>query len=405
YRSMFGHLLPANFGHGRLAETNNDEKRSILRSVYRKNYAINNIVDQINHGNIGDFLKEVIFNGLPFEERDMFLKELMYTSQPRVKNYLKNKLVDIDASVKSRKTTIESRLNYFNSKYEKQFKVVYSPKEKDLSYFLEPLIDQSNPDEYIAKSKLTWDGVERFLFEAVERMGFIDFFISLLNDDFVTIEHVLHISDYSQNELSIRGVIDELQPVSSKNLSLIYKHIKNKITESKINLELCFGRYFEVIDDFSLLFNVNSKEQVDTLGPLLKDVTQLSLGQKVVAILTFIFEYGNYTNDNTPLIIDQPEDNLDNQYIYKNLVTSLRQIKNNRQVIVVTHISTIVTNADAEQVIVLDSDNIKGWIEKTGYPTDQKITKHIINYLEGGRPSFKHKINMYSTIINQEDFT
>ncbi|WP_258171031.1 AAA family ATPase [Paenibacillus sp. R14(2021)] len=134
----------------------------------------------------------------------------------------------------------------------------------------------------------------------------------------------------------------------------------------------------------------------------MRDISQLSLGQKVVAILTFLFEYGRFTNDTTPLIIDQPEDNLDNQYIYKNLVQSLRQIKNNRQVVVVTHSSTIVTNADAEQVIVLESDSSRGWIEKTGYPSNKTIMKHIINYLEGGEPSFIHKVKMYDTILQSK---
>jgi predicted ATP-dependent endonuclease of OLD family len=109
--------------------------------------------------------------------------------------------------------------------------------------------------------------------------------------------------------------------------------------------------------------------------------------------------FGIHTNDNTPLIIDQPEDNLDNQYIYKNLVSSLRQIKNNRQVIIVTHSSTIVTNAVAEQVIVLNSDNQKSWVEQRGYQGNPKITKLVLQYLEGGQESFIHKMNTYNTIL------
>jgi hypothetical protein len=48
----------------------------------------------------------------------------------------------------------------------------------------------------------------------------------------------------------------------------------------------------------------------------MKNIEDLSLGQKVEGILTFIFNYGEYSNDFTPLVIDQPEDNLDNMYIY-----------------------------------------------------------------------------------------
>ncbi|QMV45241.1 hypothetical protein FPL14_28890 [Cohnella cholangitidis] len=157
-------------------------------------------------------------------------------------------------------------------------------------------------------------------------------------------------------------------------------------------------KWFEVIDEFTLEFNVNSREFVKQSRPVMKRITDLSLGQKVVAILSFVFKFGYHVNDNTPLIIDQPEDNLDNQYIYKNLVGSLREIKNTRQVIVVTHSSTIVTNADAEQVIVMASDNEKGWVERCGYPSDP-IIKHIMNYLEGGIDSFRHKMTTYTTML------
>jgi predicted ATP-dependent endonuclease of OLD family len=133
----------------------------------------------------------------------------------------------------------------------------------------------------------------------------------------------------------------------------------------------------------------------------MKNIEELSLGQRVAAILTFVFQFGYHTNDNTPLIIDQPEDNLDNQYIYKNLVKSLREIKNNRQVIIVTHSSTIVTNADAEQVIVMGSDNEKAWIETKGYPSERKIINHILNYLEGRIDSFKHKMETYALFMKE----
>lgn len=120
-------------------------------------------------------------------------------------------------------------------------------------------------------------------------------------------------------------------------------------------------------------------------------------------MLSFILTYGEYTKDNTPLIIDQPEDNLDNRYIFKNLVRDLRDLKSRRQVILATHSATIVTNARAEQVIVMESDGVSGWIEKTGYPTEPTIVKYIVNLLEGGIDSFNHKRFTYSDILKDAD--
>lgn len=47
----------------------------------------------------------------------------------------------------------------------------------------------------------------------------------------------------------------------------------------------------------------------------------------------------------------------------------------------------------------MNSNNIHGWIEKVGYPGERSIKKHIINYLEGGKESFKHKYELYKEVL------
>ena len=60
---------------------------------------------------------------------------------------------------------------------------------------------------------------------------------------------------------------------------------------------------------YSMKFNINAREDIGVPAKVnMKNIDELSLGQKVVAILTFIINYGKYSNDITPLIIDQPED-------------------------------------------------------------------------------------------------
>ena len=181
----------------------------------------------------------------------------------------------------------------------------------------------------------------------------------------------------------VKEIINEL--LKGKNVSTIINYLQNYVTE---------------METFDLEFNLNSKETNQKVAPLYKNVKLLSLGQKVVAMLSFVLGYSDYSNDFTPFIIDQPEDNLDNQYIYKNLVKQLRDIKLKRQVIIATHNATIVTNARADQVILMESDYRKGWVETTGYPNEKRIKRHIINYLEGGVDSFRHKCATYDEIIN-----
>lgn len=116
-------------------------------------------------------------------------------------------------------------------------------------------------------------------------------------------------------------------------------------------------------------------------------------------MLDFILAYSEYSNDYRPLIIDQPEDNLDSQYIYKNLVKQIRSVKSKRQIIIATHNAALVTNTLSEHVCVMKSDGNHGWIEAEGYPGTKKIKRHIVNYMEGGKESFKHKMKLYEEIL------
>ncbi len=150
-----------------------------------------------------------------------------------------------------------------------------------------------------------------------------------------------------------------------------------------------------------LEFNINSKESSQQLDILYKEVGVLSLGQKVVAMLDFLLAYSDYSKDFRPLIIDRPEDNLDNRYIYRHLVQQFRGVKAQRQIILATHNATIVTNSMTDQVVIMESDGVNGWIESQGYVSEKYIKNHIINQLEGGKDSFKHKMSIYETALSE----
>ena len=93
-----------------------------------------------------------------------------------------------------------------------------------------------------------------------------------------------------------------------------------------------------------------------------------SAGQKTTAILTFILSFGN-----TPLILDQPEDDLDNRLVYDLIVDRIRAIKDKRQIIIVTHNANIPVNGDAEYVISLASESRNLRIQAEGSIRDMMI--------------------------------
>jgi ABC-type lipoprotein export system ATPase subunit len=108
-----------------------------------------------------------------------------------------------------------------------------------------------------------------------------------------------------------------------------------------------------------------------------------SAGQKAAAILAFLLSHGE-----TPLIIDQPEDDLDNALIYDLVVRQIHENKKNRQLIVVTHNPNIVVNGDAELVYSLHLINGQIQVEVAGGLEEQAVRNRICDIMEGGREAF-----------------
>ena len=123
------------------------------------------------------------------------------------------------------------------------------------------------------------------------------------------------------------------------------------------------------------------------------EIHQLSPGERGLLLLVF---YLLIDNDDIPLIIDQPEENLDNQTIYEVLVRCLSDAKRRRQVIVVTHNPNLAVVCDAEQVIYAQRNTTSNTITyETGAIESPIINKHVIDVLEGTRPAFENRDSKY----------
>src|SRR3989441_63122 len=129
---------------------------------------------------------------------------------------------------------------------------------------------------------------------------------------------------------------------------------------------------------------------VATAGhPHFKDASDLSRGQKCTALLPILLA----RRDN-PLIIDQPEDNLDNHFIFETVVNAVQRMKKRRQMIFITHNANIPVLAEAELVLVMTSDGRVGAIERRG--TVDECREQIIDLLEGGREAFALRSKRYA---------
>lgn len=117
-----------------------------------------------------------------------------------------------------------------------------------------------------------------------------------------------------------------------------------------------------------------------------RPIQEGSPGQKTAALLAFLLSYGE-----EPLILDQPEDDLDNHLIYDLIVTQLREVKKRRQVIVVTHNANIVVNGDAELVIALVARAGQTQIETGGCLQEKAVRRTICDVMEGGEQAFEQR--------------
>lgn len=121
-------------------------------------------------------------------------------------------------------------------------------------------------------------------------------------------------------------------------------------------------------------------------------VDKASPGQRSSAMLPLIA-----LAENVPLVIDQPEDNLDNRLVGKVLVDILAKLKEKRQIIVMTHNPNIVVLGDSEQVVVLDAiSDTEGMAKEPQASIDHPfIVKNVIELMEGGRDAFETRKKRY----------
>jgi predicted ATPase len=143
------------------------------------------------------------------------------------------------------------------------------------------------------------------------------------------------------------------------------------------------------------IFDLESKVPDDELEVTMyvegkaHSVSELSKGQKATAMLPLLLRPAPY-----PLILDQPEDDLDNRFIFETLVEKIKELKAERQLIFVTHNANIPVVGDAELVLAMGMHN-PDRAELTGAGDVEQMREPIIELLEGGRDAFELRSRTY----------
>jgi DNA repair ATPase RecN len=123
-----------------------------------------------------------------------------------------------------------------------------------------------------------------------------------------------------------------------------------------------------------------------------RSLEDLSKGQRATALLLLLLGASS-----APLVIDQPEDDLDNRFVYDGIVQKLRELKGKRQIIASTHNANVPVLGDAELIVALEGDGQHGWPAEQGVGSldDAKIRSLAENLLEGGPAAFNARQHLY----------
>ncbi len=128
------------------------------------------------------------------------------------------------------------------------------------------------------------------------------------------------------------------------------------------------------------------------------EIERLSPGTRGIVLLILYLALD--TSDDRPLIVDQPEENLDPKSVFSELCGYFRRARERRQVIIVTHNANLVVNTDADQVIVARSTRMPDqqlpvFSYQSGALEDESIRREVCEILEGGEAAFKRRERRY----------
>ncbi|MDO4487151.1 MAG: chromosome segregation protein SMC [Bacillota bacterium] len=372
-----------------------NNSRALLDDFYDGYYSVNRLVQMASGNEINNYIFNLLFKN----------KELPHPAEAikvRSKMGLLKFLESFSEICQKRKSEVFNIIQPFNESQVGKLRIKYSNDEiVGEPNFSEWVFGRSaNEHNYFEGYNINENNLIEYIESIYDKVGFEELVRLTLDETHIQKRFEHSIIPFTE-EYTMQLADKEIKEITNNNeRDIINKIFSELITNSNVRQVIDYLKNtVDKREKFTLEFNVNSKESVCSAPTLYKDILELSLGQKVVAMLDFILGYGEYIHDYRPLIIDQPEDNLDSRYIHKNLVAQLRQNKEKRQIIIATHNATIVTNAMSDLVCVMESDGNHGWIEASGYPSEYKIKKQIVTHLEGGIESFKHKVHIYGDII------
>lgn len=202
---------------------------------------------------------------------------------------------------------------------------------------------------------------------------------------------------YGANENDVAELFVEKDLLKSEDISQILTTIvewlesNQKESNEKEKSREILDQVDKIQAFYDFLFSLEYLKPIYELKLDGKVLDELSPGEKGTLLLVF---YLMIDKEDTPLIIDQPEDNLDNKSVFQVLTHFIKTAKKRRQIIIVTHNPNLAVGADAEQIIYVELDKKNGknaFSFKAGAIENPVINKQLVEILEGTMPAFNRR--------------
>lgn len=326
---------------------------------------INNIPDQIKGSSKIVLLKQII-------KSEIFAEIHNYNTGYFKTSYSINKFIDSFFEEKSNKTTIATK----KSEIEDMFK-------KNVDSLTEEIIYRNSLiNTYFIISK----GFKKFYSEYKVESGAEE-------DRFIF-----------SNELNIETPFDYLIKIFNSQLDMRSNDVNHKSLPSvcqdyikglnhyKFKERFTIETITKELEKYDLTYRFQNNIYYSDNGEI-KNILNQSPGTQT----NILMEYIVYKKTSKPLLIDQPEDNIDNKTIYEKLRKWFSKLKNERQVIVVTHDANIVINADAENVVVAEQLLTNDFTYKHGALEFENIIEDASSILDGGKNAVKRRLTKYES--------
>jgi len=357
------------------------------------------------------------------------VKRTMSESNLRLQEYIKNLIDKAEGNVRALSKQIFDIQNDASYKEGKQI----LQDNKNLAYLREQVVALSAKRDLINKETVILEQINqerkdvaaKLLNEHLSYLELMNTIASILRiqHDNITLSANYEMKNELENWLnetfSLRS--SSMNQLITKTVTQYKKKIKEEIKTGVAELlnkalkgELTFKNGYNMQTFISNMLSNNwfkLKFDVDYENDNLSD---MSPGKRSFVVLKLILDF---SDKKCPILIDQPEDNLDNRAIYNELVKYIREKKKERQIILVTHNPNIVVGADSEEVIVANQNGknapneggikfqyVTGSLENNSSRIDDVnipllnrcgIREHVCDILEGGENAFRDRENKY----------